>query len=263
MAARNHIDLVVKTVRTLEILAQATRPLSLKEIASQLGLVKSSAFRILYTLKEIGFVEQAEPGGAYRLTFLSVGLARRQAGHHSLIQIARPYLARLRMELDESVWLAELRRGRVVLVDTADSRHPLRLTYDLGDPCPLHATALGKSIAAFLSPAELQRCLGKGPLERFTANTITSRVALKEELEKVRQSGWAANREETVEGAIILGAPVFDAAEKVFAAISVSVPTARCLPEKRKAIIAAVKSASQALSAELKRTGFHTSAWQD
>lgn len=201
-------------------------------------------------------MEQETEGGRYALTIKVLGLARRRAGRPALLAIARPHLSWLRDQLRESVWLAERRRGAVVLTDVAEAPHQLRLSFDIGDRCPLHATALGKSIAAFLPPDELDAMLGTEKLPRYTPRTCTSRGALKLELDRVRKAGYAVNDEETILGAVLIGAPVFDAQGKAFAAISVSAPTPRCSPEKRRAMAAAVKQAGAALSRDLEMLGF-------
>jgi len=254
MAARNYVELVEKTLRVLETLSEGA--LHLKGIAARLGLVKSSVFRILYTLKELGYVEQAHPNGAYRLTVKALGLARSPALRPTLLNAVRPHLARLRDELQESVWLAELRGHTVLLVDVVEAAHRLRLSLDLGDACPLHASALGKAVAAWMPPEQLQAALGEGKLPAYTRKTLTRRSDLTAELARVRRQGYAVNAEETIEGAIVLGAPLFDARGRAFAAISVAAPTARCTSRKRERMIQAVKRTTAALSSELAGLGY-------
>lgn len=256
MVARNHIDLVEKTMRVLEALAGNPTEGSLKDIAVQARLVKSSTFRILYTLKELGYVQQAGVNGTYRPSPKLAALSRKAASEPAFLEIARPHLSRLRDEVWESVWLAQLRHGKVILVDVVEASHALRLRYDIGDQCPCHATSLGKAIAAHLSPPELECMLGKGKLRRFTRHTMTSRSRLRTELARARRNGFTVNNEETTEGAIIFGAPVLDVQGKVFAAMSVSVPTARCSPSRRKGIVAALKKAGIALGADLARLDY-------
>lgn len=254
MAARNHIEVLARAFCVLEALAEGAA--ELRQLAQKTGMGKSTIFRILYTLKELGYVEQSAPAGPYALSPKLLALARGPASEFVLAEVARPYLARLRDELGESAWLAELRGGSVVITHAAQAAHKLRLSLDLGDACPLHASALGKAIAANLPPGELRRLLGDRRLPRFTSRTITSRARLAAELAKVRRQGYAVNDEETIEGAFLAGAPVFDAEGRVCAAISVSAPTARCLPAKRQAMITAVKRATQGLSRELARLGY-------
>lgn len=254
MPARNHIEAVARTFRVLQALAEG--PAELRQIAGRSRLGKSSAFRILYTLKELGYVEQPGLNAPYRLSLSLLALARRPAGELTLAALARADLARLRDEFGESAWLAEWRGNGVILTEAAQAHHKLRLSLDLGDVCPLHASAVGKAVAAHLPAGELKRLLGGGRLPRFTPRTITSRSRLAAELAKVRRQGFALNDEETVEGAFLAGAPVFDAGGRVCAAVSLSAPTVRCVPAKRQAMIAAVKRAAAAISQELVRLGF-------
>jgi DNA-binding IclR family transcriptional regulator len=256
MAARNHIDLTVKTMSVLESLAQTAEGAKLKDIAGRLGMIKSSAFRILFTLKELGYVEQISESGKYRLTFKTTGLVRRSVEHLTLAKIARPYLTILRDRLQESVWLAEQRRHAIVLVDVVEASHALKLAFDVGDLCPVNATALGKAIAAYLPAEQVDALLPKGKLPKLTPRTVISRRELKAELLRVRRQGYAINDEETIAGAILIGAPLFDSLGNVFAGVSVSAPTARCSPRKRKEIIEQLLVTSSAITRDLRDAAF-------
>jgi DNA-binding IclR family transcriptional regulator len=256
MAARNHIDLTVKTMSVLESLVLSAEGASLKELALRLGLIKSSVFRILFTLKELGYVEQVSENGLYRLTFKTTGLVRRSIEGLSLGKLARPHLVRLRDQVQESVWLAEQRSYGIVLIDVVEAPHRLRLSFDVGDLCPVHATALGKAIAAYLAPEQVEALLPKGKLPKLTSHTLTSRTQLRAELARVRQQQYAINAEESIEGAILVGAPLFDSLGKVFGGISVSAPTARCSPKKRREIIERVLAASRAITGDLRDSAF-------
>jgi IclR family acetate operon transcriptional repressor len=254
MAARNRIEVLIRAFRVLEAMARGAT--ELREIAAQSRTGKSTAFRILYTLKELGYVEQATPASPYTLSWKMTALVRQAMGDRVLAQVARPHLVRLRDQLHEAAWLAELRRDRVVLTEGAQVSHKLRLSLDLGDACPLHATAVGKAVAAFLPQAVRRRLLGKPPWPRYTPRTIVSPAALEAELERVRRDGYAVNDEETVEGAFLAGAPVFDAEGRVCGAISVSAPTARCGAAKRRAMIESVRQAATELSQDLAALGY-------
>lgn len=259
MAAKNHIELVVKTLAVLECLAASEHGKTLRDIASEVGLVKSSVFRILYTLKEEGYVEQPEANGSYRLTLRTSGLARRNTVRLGLTDFARPHLTRLRDALDESVALAEYRVQSVVLVDVLETSHPLRLTFHIGDDCPIHATAMGKAVAAFLSPEELTTLMKGRSMAQYTARTKTRLLQLKTELMAARKNGYTLNDEETVAGALLIGAPVFDSTGKVCGALSVNTPTVRCSAPRKQALIAAVVNAGKAISKDLMDAGFTNS----
>lgn len=256
MAARNYIELVEKTMRVLEAIGDTDRALVLTEIAKRVGLVKSSTFRILFTLTELGYIEKVDGNGAYAATPRLIALARVPASHPSLVSVARPRLQELCRRLRESAWLAEWRNGSVIMIDVAETSHALRLSLNVGDPCPLHASALGKAIAAHISPGELRSVLGGGRLPRYTGRTISSRRELAQHLLTVRRTGCSVNEEETILGALAIGAPVFDFDGRAFAAISVTAPTARCSELKRQSMIGEVKRAASAISDSLSRVHF-------
>jgi IclR family acetate operon transcriptional repressor len=130
------------------------------------------------------------------------------------------------------------------------------LSLEVGDRCPLHATAVGKAIAAYMSRPELEAALGPGELPRFTRHTLTSRAQLQAELTRVRRDGFSTNDEEAIEGPVLFGAPIFDSLGKAFAAVSVSVPLGRCSPARRKTLPQAVERTSAAISTDLRRLGF-------
>ncbi|GGA54955.1 IclR family transcriptional regulator [Edaphobacter acidisoli] len=256
MPAKNHIDLVVKTLNVLESLAQSEHGKALKEVAAEVGLVKSSVFRILFTLKQAGYVEQPEANGVYRLTLKTAGLTRRNSERMGFVTVARPHLTRLRDELDESVALAERRDRSIVLIDVLETSHPLRLTFHIGDHCPIHATAMGKAVAAFLSTREVTALLDKSELPQYTQNTNTRVRDLKADLGRVHKLGYSVNDEETVSGAVVIGAPIFDSKKSVCGALSVNTPTVRCSATKKKRLIAAVIDAGNQISADLSDIGF-------
>lgn len=255
MATRNHIDLVAKTIRILEILANRETPMELKDISAEAGLVKSSVFRILYTLRNLDYVEQVNGHSGYQLTLRVLDLARKSEQRPSLINVIRPHLQRIRDQLNESAWFAIHRKNRVVMVDVAESHHPLRLSFAVGDACPVHATALGKAVAAFLTPAERKEMLASTKLTAFTRKTITDRAKIDAELAKVHRRGYATNNEESILGAVTAGAPVFDSEGSVIGAISVTVPTARWSSDKRRRTIETVRSVAQAITKDLRRAG--------
>jgi DNA-binding IclR family transcriptional regulator len=256
MAAKNHIELVVKTLAVLEALANSEYGRPLKDIAEDVGLIKSSAFRILFTLKQAGYVEQPEANGVYRLTLKTAGLTRRNASRLGLATVARPHLTLLREQLDESVALAERLPGAVILSDVFETSRPLRLTFHIGDDCPIHATALGKAVAAYLSPEELSAFLSQSKFPRYTEHTHTTLRDLKHDLERTREAGYSLNDEETVSGAFIVGAALFDSHDSVCGAVSVNIPTVRCSAARKKQLISAVVNVAKQISQDLAGISF-------
>lgn len=260
MPARNYIELVEKTLRVLERLSESEDGITLGELAARVGLVKSSLFRILFTLNKLGYVEKVGTAGIYASTHRLLALARKPVRLLSLISIARPRLHEMCGKLRESAWLAEWRNGTVIMIDVAESSsHALQLALNVGDRCPLHASALGKVIAAHLSRRELEFALGKKRLARYTERSISSRKALLAQLAAIRRDGYGVNDEETIRGALAIGAPVFDCTGRAFAAVSVTAPTARCFPAKRREMIAETIRIASVISEDLAKADFAAS----
>jgi DNA-binding IclR family transcriptional regulator len=257
MAARNYIELVEKTLRVLESLDDCGAGISLGALAARVGLVKSSVFRILFTLNKLGYVEKVGPAGVYASTRRLRALGRRPVRRPGLISIARPRLQEMCAKLRESAWLAEWRNGTVILIDGAESSsHALLLALKVGDRCPLHASALGKVIAAHLSRAELGIALGKDRLARYTERSISNRKTLLAQLIAIRRDGYGINNEETIRGALAIGAPVFDSTGRAFAAVSATAATARCFPATKREMIAETIRVASVISEDLAHAEF-------
>src|ERR1035437_5974005 len=132
MAARNYIERVEKTLRVLERLSESEDGITLGELAARVGLVKSSLFRILFTLNKLGYVEKVGTAGIYESAHRLLALARKPVGFLSLISIARPRLHEMCGNLRESAWLAEWRNGTVIMIDAAESSsHALQLALNV------------------------------------------------------------------------------------------------------------------------------------
>src|SRR5258707_12770089 len=127
MAAKNYIELVEKTMRVLEIMGAQEDSVPLADIAARAGLVKSSTFRILFTLVELGYVERALGNGTYVATLKLRGLGGGAGARSTLVTIAKAHLQQARDKLCESAWLAELLDSEVVLVAVEEAPHPLPL----------------------------------------------------------------------------------------------------------------------------------------
>ena len=256
MPKDHYIELVGKVVLLLETLRDEPEGLSLQGLTERTGFVKSSAHRILSSLKKHGYVEQESVGGPYRLGVQALTLARGLNGRSGLVEMARPYLREVVETFDESAYLAVLRGDRGIFVDVKETRRDFRLVGPLGAEVHFHATAAGKALAAFLPAARQAALLKNLKAERQTAQTLTRKSEIEQEWEKVRRQGYAVNDEETIVGAIFLACPVFDSHQAVCGGISVGIPKARYSAELGKRITDYLKDACQRLSAKLEAAGY-------
>ncbi|MGH9839222.1 MAG: IclR family transcriptional regulator [Blastocatellia bacterium] len=252
----HYIELVGKIVQTLETLRDAPDGLSIQELAARTGFVKSSAHRILNSLKKHGYVEQESAGGPYRLGLQVLTLARGLSAGMNLIRMARPYLSELVETFDESAYLAVLRAGRGIFVDVQETRRDLRLVGPLGAEVHFQATAAGKAMAAFFPPDRSAALLKSLKLEKQTEKTLSARPEVEKEWAKVRRLGFAVNDEETIVGAIFLAAPLFDAEHNVCGSISVGIPKPRYSAKLGTEIADHLKDACRRLSDVLEAAGY-------
>ncbi len=233
----------------LQTLATSERPLALGEVATRTRLPKATAFRLLATLESRAFVERG-PTDAYRLGLRAVQLAAAAKDSSALRRAAQPALYRLHLLSRDTVNLGRWHDGAVVYVEVLPSPRPLRFVESPGSVAPLHATALGKAVAAYLPETLVAARLREVGLPQLTPRTITSLPRLLEELRQVRARGYAVDRRETDPDAACIAAPVFDA-EGVVGAISISAPASRMDSARIARLVPALRAACAEVSRRL------------
>ena len=256
MATNAYIELVGKLVRVVESLRDESEGLSLQDLASRTGYVKSSVHRILHSLKRHGYIEQESIGGRYRLGVQFLVLARGLAAKFELVESSRPYLRELVETFNESSYLAVLRRGQGIFVDVCEAHRDFRLIGPLGAGVHFHATAAGKAIAAFLPRGRQECILRNAMLPAPTPRTRTDPSLVERDWEAVRRLGYAVNDEETIQGAVFLAAPLFDSQDAVCGSITVGIPKARLTAPLKKQIADRVKDSCARLSRALRAAGY-------
>jgi DNA-binding IclR family transcriptional regulator len=218
---------LAKGLNVLEWLAREQRPCRLGEVAEALGLARSNAHRTLQTLASCGWVRQDPETSSYEASLKLFELGAMARELRDLRGHLRPLLADLAAATGETIHLASLEGAEVIYLDKLDSPRPVAAYSRVGGRAAAHCVATGKALLAALEPDEagLRKRLSK--LHAVTPNTITEWPALLAELERVRQRGYAQNREEWRVGVCGLGAPVFDADGSAVAGIGITVPSIR------------------------------------
>jgi IclR family acetate operon transcriptional repressor len=233
------IAVLDRALDVLEALAEAPNGTSLgvTEIARRIGATKTAAFRILVNLERRGYIDKDPATARYALGTRLAYLGERSLSAIDLRGAARSTLVDLHRRFGETVNLGVRDAAEIVYVDMIESGHGLRMAARIGGRDALHSTALGKAILAFLPP-ETRDDLVRGELPARTGQTITDPAFLRIELERVRDRGFAEDREENETGARCIGAPIFDHRGAVAGAISVSAPDSR-LDDGRAAVVTA------------------------
>ena len=213
---------VDKALDLLFHLHEAPAALGVSQLARELGVPKASAHRLLRTLTRRGLVEQNAFGHyAPGAGLIALGLAVLE--RDPVVAVARPILEEEAARLGETVFLTGLRGGAMVVLDKAEGRGFLRAAPQIGSAVPLHATAVGKLALAFAP--DLAHATER---TSFTTRTRTDDVSLFAELESAREDGFAANRDEWIDGLSVVAAPVMaPRAGGLLAALAVAAPTPR------------------------------------
>jgi IclR family acetate operon transcriptional repressor len=214
---------VDRTCAILDLLQDSVDGVSLAAVAEATELPKSSAFRYLWTLETHRYVERDATSGIYRLGLGFVGM---QSRHLELLRHrARPVLEKLRDELGETINLGILDGSATIYLDIVESRRGVRLAAKRGDRDPIHSTALGKAIAAFMTEAEVVFALEESGMPALTPRTITTVGAYLKELAKVRRLGYAVDDAENEVDGRCVAVPILGTL--LPAALSMSAPAAR------------------------------------
>jgi IclR family acetate operon transcriptional repressor len=213
---------VERVVTMLNALQESPEPMSLVAIHRSIKMAKPTAFRYLWTLERHRYVER-DDDGRYRLGLGFVGMQSRDLD--VLKDQARPWMMRLRDELDETINLGILEGDAVRYVEVAESSRTVRMSSPSGSRDPLYCTALGKAIAARLPDDQVRELIEQADMTPRTPHTITSVDEYLAELGKVRRQGYAVDdRENEIDGRCVAVAIV---GTRLPAALSTSAPASR------------------------------------
>jgi DNA-binding IclR family transcriptional regulator len=221
------IKVLNKTFSVLEILLQQGSAMNMTEISERLEIYPSTIHRILDTLKYRGYVEQDPHTQKYQLGLKALELGMAKLHQMDLVREATPYLKELVNQCNETVHLGILEEEEVLYLLKEESSQTIRMYSWVGKRAPLHCTALGKVLLAYLPEEEIKKILDKRELPRFTENTITDKRKLEKELSKVREQGFALDREENEKDVCCIAAPIKNYQGQVIAAVSISGPAFR------------------------------------
>ena len=246
------VQSVDRAITILEILARAGEA-GVTEVAAELGVHKSTAFRLIGTMEARGVVEQTDARGKYRLGIGLVRMAGSTAARIDIVQVARPICKELATETGETVNVAVLVDSSALYLDQIAGASSLQPHNWVGQRRPLHATSSGKALMAHLDAREVDALVPR--LEAHTAQTVTRRTTLHRHLAEVRERGYAVTVDELEEGLTALAAPIRDAHGDVVASLSISGSTWRLDEETRQATVPPLLRAARQVSMALGWSG--------
>jgi IclR family transcriptional regulator, KDG regulon repressor len=223
---RYMVDAAAKALSLLDAFTLEEPSLSLSALMERTGLPRATAFRLLATLEQCGYV--VKDGVDYSLGFKLFVLGNVVAEGLDLRRVSHRHLEALRDATGETVQLAVLEDWQIVHLDRAISNQAVAyMVSHVGAILPAYCTALGKALLAYQSEDLVDAWASTQELRRHTSNTITTAEGLLEELRRIRDRGYSIDDEEREVGVRCVGAPVFDRAGGAIAAISLGAPTGR------------------------------------
>lgn len=211
----------------LQTVAKSANPVSLGELTDLLGIDRSSVFRLANTLKRRGFLSYPAGRRDYMLGPAIWRLSHRYEWGRMLINVSHQQLKLLANRTNETAHLA-IREGRQALfIDHVASGHVIGISGQTGELVPLHCTAHGKALLADCDAQALKRIFGPGPLRSYTRNTVVTLKQLTETCAQVKESGYATDDAEYLEGIRCVAAPLRAVGGLIIGAIGISAPALR------------------------------------
>jgi DNA-binding IclR family transcriptional regulator len=224
--ASSSIQVIERLAQLLDAIAAHEEPVSLKILSAETGLHPSTAFRILASLAEQGFVERTTRGN-YQLGIKLMQLGSRVRSGVDIRKIALPLMEKLRDQLDETVNLTVREGDEIVYIERSLAKRMIRVEQVIGSRAPLHVTAVGKMMLGDQGEVACRSYAKRSKLPAYTINTHTRITALLQDCITAVKRGYALDNEEAELGVGCIGTLVRDAGGNVVASLSVSSPIER------------------------------------
>lgn len=251
-AAASSNQTAEKLLQVMEALAYQSQPVKLGDLAKQLGMNNSTLYRFLSALQNMGYLNQNEGDGRYALNLKLCYLGEMVRRGQSIVTLLHHAVVEASTLFQETAHLTQIADERIVYVDNVTvASQSLTIRQYIGKTAPMHCTGAGKLFLSGFSEEQLAAYLAAHPLRAMTPYTITTREGLLQELEAVRQQGYALDNEECELGMRCAAAPVRDYTGQVTACVSVSAPAARLTDEVIRRKIHSLMEIAQRASGEL------------
>ncbi len=245
------IQAVARALEILEVFDEINKEVSIKEISTKLDLNKSTVHSLLKTLKHYGYITQNEETNDYSLGWKLYERGNLLVNQIDIRSISSRHLEKLNELTGETVHLVTRMGKEAVYIDKISGHNTLVIYSRIGKRVPLHSSAVGKVLTAYLPLPKLEQLMGPYEFEKRTKNTITNYNDYLLELEIVRTQGYSMDVEENESGIVCVAMPVYDYSGEVIAAISVSTPKANFSKNKKKENLKYLTDCVSTISKEL------------
>jgi IclR family transcriptional regulator, KDG regulon repressor len=248
---RNYsITSLQRGLKLLTLFAKAENGLTATQVARLSSLPISTVHRFLVNLESTGFLNY-NGNGRYHLGIACFSLGQSALGHLDIRRLSFPYLEDLNRKTRETIHLTVRHDLSAVYVEKLDSPEPLRIFSRIGASVPLHCTAVGKVMLAYMPLEEQTAILGQVEIKRLTQNTIGNVQDLQTHLQRVRRGGYAWDLEENELHIRCVAAPIWDHTGSVNASLSITGPVVRMPMTRMRQLAPLVQQAGIKISREL------------
>ncbi|MFB6155772.1 MAG: IclR family transcriptional regulator [Haloferacaceae archaeon] len=238
--AKNSVRTTEKTLRIIEALKEDDGGY-VTRLAERLGMSKSTVHNHLKTLEENGYV--VKDGDAYRLGLKFLDLGGHTRSKMKLYRIAKPKVKQMAVDTGEVANLLTEENGMGVYLYRSKGDQAVDLDTYVGHRTHLHYTAQGKAILAHMPEPRVREIIDEYGLPKATPNTITDEEELFEELETIREQGFAVHEEERLMGLRSIAAPIQPDNDVACGSISISSPASRMVDDEIADIVVSAANA--------------------
>ena len=245
------VPTIERTFRILESLAAHPNGCGISDLSNELGIAKSTSFNILSSLADLGYIYRTDADGKFHLSLKLFSLGSTVVERLDLRRISASILRDLVRATGETANLGTMQGDEAVYIECLSGPHPVTVNTWPGKRLPLHSTALGKALLAWLPTEQARAILDLSDRQDPSAGIAARIDSLLTELAIVREESYSTDNEEDAAGMRCVGAPIFDYSGRVVAAISLTAPTQRMPLERIPEIAHLVVTCAQQISDRL------------
>lgn len=221
---------VIRAFYIFEKLCESQKGKRIRELSQETGLNKSTIFRILTTLRNLGYIDQNEENGVYYATMKILALSSGLLSGMEIRSLALPAMQKLVAQTKQAVHLSVRDADKVVIIEKIETDAYIRVVSHVGRRSNMYSTGTGKIFLAFLPEKELNTYFERTQLNSLTPHTLCNTLRLLEELKEIREQGYAVDRQENALGISCIAVSIFDYSGKNVAAISLTGTTTEIEP---------------------------------
>lgn len=222
----NH-KMLEKALWMLELAAESDNGVTTSQVCAALDMPKSSVFNLLNTFANMGYLDKNADTGRFSIGLkvfeLGSGFLQKNDNYTYMYDV----LKKLVDEVGETAHMAILDGRDIVYINKYDCSHAVRMISNIGKRVPAHATAIGKALLSALTDDEIRQLYRGTSLQALTPNTITTIEGLLQNIQTIRETGFATECEESTPSVQCIAVPVFSQRSSFKTAISISVPLSR------------------------------------